>query len=134
MATEQQQQSEQLTSAAWRFLSGIPRRRHRPVRAMNQELLRNLGERVIELPSEECPDSCLLEDTALVLDEVAVIGTEVRRRERKGVAPAIVKFRAVVRIEAPRMLALGKLRLTGCGPYWPAQLYATSHCLLARWH
>jgi len=76
-----------------------------------QQLLRNLGAKVIELPSDEhCPDCCFLEDTALVLDEVAVVtcpGSEARRREVEGVAPAITKFRDIVRIDAPGTLEAG---------------------------
>lgn len=76
-----------------------------------QQLLRNLGVEVIELPSDEhCPDCCFLEDTALVLDEVAVLtrpGSEARRREVGGVAPAIMKLRDVVRIDAPGTLEAG---------------------------
>jgi dimethylargininase len=76
-----------------------------------QQLLRSLGAEVIELPSEDqCPDCCFLEDTALVLDEVAVItrpGSETRRREVEGVAPTIRKYRNVVRIDSPGTLEAG---------------------------
>ena len=60
-----------------------------------QQLLRSLGANVITLPSDDqCPDCCFLEDTALVLDEVAVItrpGSEPRRREVDGVARSIIE-------------------------------------------
>ena len=53
--------------------------------SLYQQLLRDLGAKVIELPShDQCPDCCFLEDTALVLDEVAVI---TGRGEVDGVAP-----------------------------------------------
>src|SRR5579864_8581393 len=82
-----------------------------------QQLLRNLGAKVIELPSDEkCPDCCFLEDTALVLDEVAVItrpGSETRRREVEGIAPTIMKFRNVMRIDAPGTLEGGDVLRMG---------------------
>ena len=82
-----------------------------------QQLLRNLGAKVIELPSDDqCPDCCFLEDTALVLDDVAVItrpGSETRRREVDGVAPTIMKYRNVVRIDAPGTLEAGDVLRLG---------------------
>jgi dimethylargininase len=82
-----------------------------------QQLLRNLGAKVIELPSDEhCPDCCFLEDTALVLDEVAVVtrpGSEARRREVEGVASAIRKFRDVLRIDALGTLEAGDVLRLG---------------------
>jgi dimethylargininase len=82
-----------------------------------QQLLRCLGANVITLPSDDqCPDCCFLEDTALVLDEVAVItrpGSEPRRREVDGVAPTILKYRNVVRIDAPGTLEGGDVLRLG---------------------
>src|SRR5437868_12187060 len=82
-----------------------------------QQVLRDLGAKVIELPGDnQCPDCCFLEDTALVLDEVAVItrpGSEDRRREVDGVAPTIVKYRDVVRIDAPGTLEAGDILRMG---------------------
>ena len=82
-----------------------------------QQLLRSLGANVITLPSDDqCPDCCFLEDTALVLDEVAVItrpGSEPRRREVDGVAPTILKYRSVVRIDAPGTLEGGDVLRLG---------------------
>jgi dimethylargininase len=70
-----------------------------------EELLRSLGVGVLQIPADQqCPDSCFLEDTALVLDELAVLtrpGSEARRCEVAGVAPAIRQHRDVVQIEAP---------------------------------
>lgn len=82
-----------------------------------QQLLRDLGVKVIELPAEDrCPDSCFLEDTALVLDEVAIItrpGSEARRREVSGVVPAIVEYRNVLQIDAPGTLEGGDILRMG---------------------
>jgi dimethylargininase len=86
-----------------------------------QQLLRDLGAKVVELPSDDqCPDCCFLEDTALVLDEVAVItrpGSEDRRREVDGVAPTIMKYRSVVRIDAPGTLEAGDVLRMGRNLY-----------------
>jgi dimethylargininase len=82
-----------------------------------QQLLCNLGAKVIELPSDDqCPDCCFLEDTALVLDEVAIItrpGSETRRREVDGVAPTVMKYRDVVRIDSPGTLEAGDVLRMG---------------------
>jgi dimethylargininase len=82
-----------------------------------QQLLRDLGLKVIELPADDqCPDSCFLEDTALVLDEVAVItrpGSEARRREVSGVVPTIVEYRNVLQIDAPGTLEAGDILRMG---------------------
>jgi dimethylargininase len=82
-----------------------------------RQLLRKLGVTVIELArDDQCPDCCFLEDTALVLDEVAVItrpGSETRRREVAGVAPIIMKYRNVVRIDAPGTLEAGDVLRMG---------------------
>ena len=82
-----------------------------------QQLLRSLGAEVTALPSDDqCPDCCFLEDTALVLDEVAVMtrpGSETRRREVDGVAPTIMKYRNVVRIDSPGTLEAGDVLRMG---------------------
>ena len=70
-----------------------------------EEMLRSLGVGVLQIPADDqCPDSCFLEDTALVLDEIAVLtrpGSDARRAEVTGVAPAIRKHCETVQIEAP---------------------------------
>src|SRR5713101_1944974 len=82
-----------------------------------QELLRGLGVNVLQIPADDdCPDCCFLEDTALVLDELAVVtrpGSEARRREVDGVAPTIMKYRNVVRIDSPGMLEAGDVLRMG---------------------
>jgi dimethylargininase len=82
-----------------------------------QLLLRDVGAKVIELPGDDrCPDCCFLEDSALVLDEVAVItrpGSDARRLEVEGVAPTIMKYRNVVRIDAPGTLEAGDVLRMG---------------------
>ena len=70
-----------------------------------EEMLRSLGVGVLQIPADDqCPDSCFLEHTALVLDEIAVLtrpGSDARRAEVTGVAPAIRNHREIVQIEAP---------------------------------
>lgn len=82
-----------------------------------QQLLRSLGLDVIEIPADErCPDSCFIEDTALVLDEIAVItrpGSEPRRAEVEKVEPSLANYRQPVRIESPGTLEGGDVLQIG---------------------
>ena len=79
--------------------------------------LRSLGVGVLQIPADQqCPDCCFLEDTALVLDELAILtrpGTAARRDEVAGVAPAIRQHRDVVQIEAPATLEGGDVLRVG---------------------
>jgi dimethylargininase len=76
-----------------------------------EELLGQLGVRVISLPAEpDLPDSVFVEDPALVLDELAAIlplGSEARRREAPSLAQALSKFRALHYITLPGTLEGG---------------------------
>jgi dimethylargininase len=104
-------------------LTYIDRLPMNPDRAVHQhqqyeELLRGLGLDVHQIPADDqSPDSCFLEDTALVLDELAILtrpGSEARRNEVAGVAPAIRKRRReVVQIEAPATLEAGDVLRIG---------------------
>ena len=83
-----------------------------------QELLKSLGVSVIEIPADDnCPDCCFLEDTAIVLDELAIIcrpGSGPRRREVDGVVPNIREHRReIFRIEAPATLEGGDVLRVG---------------------
>jgi dimethylargininase len=73
-----------------------------------EQALRGLGCRIETLPEEpELPDSVFVEDTAIVLDEVAVItrpGAPSRRAETASIAAALGKHRELVRIESPGTL------------------------------
>lgn len=73
-----------------------------------EEALRQLGCRVETLPEEpDLPDSVFVEDTAIVLDEVAVItrpGAASRRPETSSIAATLAPYRKLVRIEAPGTL------------------------------
>lgn len=68
-------------------------------------LLESLGCEVIALPADDrYPDCVFVEDTAIVLDDMAVItrpGAESRRGETRIVADALEPYRTLVHIEAP---------------------------------
>ncbi|HJR12716.1 MAG TPA: arginine deiminase-related protein [Rhodanobacteraceae bacterium] len=80
------------------------RRQH----AAYEEALREAGCEVRQLPEQPGqPDSVFVEDTAVVLDEVAVItrpGAASRRGEVESMAAALAGLRKIVRIEAPDTL------------------------------
>lgn len=73
-----------------------------------EDALRSSGAEVIRLPSlDDLPDSVFVEDTAVVLDEIAILtrpGAESRRDEIQSVRDALVKHRTVSQIEAPATL------------------------------
>ena len=86
--------------------------------------LQSLGLDVVRLPADEAyPDCCFVEDTAIVLDEVAVLcspGVPSRRGEVLTVARALARYRPLVRIEQPAtleggdVLQLGRSLFVGC--------------------
>jgi len=83
-----------------------------------QELLKSLGVSVTEIPADkDCPDCCFIEDTAIMLDELAIIcrpGSEARLREVDGVLPNIHQYRRdILRIEAPATLEGGDVLRVG---------------------
>jgi dimethylargininase len=73
-----------------------------------RDALRGLGLETVSLPGDAgYPDCCFVEDTAVVLDDIAVItrpGAESRRGETAVVAEALAAWRHVVAIEAPGTL------------------------------
>lgn len=70
-----------------------------------RQLLASLACEVISLPTDDAyPDCVFVEDTAIVLDDLAVItrpGAESRRGETRVVADALAPYRPLVHIEAP---------------------------------
>ena len=82
-----------------------------------EQALRALGCRIESLPEEpELPDSVFVEDTAVVLDRVAVItrpGAPSRRAETASIAAVLGKYRDVVRIESPGTLDGGDVLRVG---------------------
>jgi len=89
---------------------------HRQHRAYQQVLV-DAGCELIELPAQDAlPDAVFVEDTALVLDEVAVMtrpGASPRRAEGATVAEALRKLRPMLAIEAPGTLDGGDVMRIG---------------------
>src|SRR5215204_4278289 len=91
-----------------------------------RETLEACGVRVVKLPAvDELPDSVFVEDTAIVLDEVAVLtrpGVESRRGEVSLIEPEVARLRGVVRVEPPAtleggdVLRLGRTLYVGLSP------------------
>ncbi|MGH8278882.1 MAG: dimethylarginine dimethylaminohydrolase family protein [Gammaproteobacteria bacterium] len=81
------------------------------------ELLETLGCKLIRLPAEpELPDSVFVEDTAVVLDELALItrpGAESRRGETATVANALKPYRKLFYIEPSGTLDGGDVLRVG---------------------
>jgi dimethylargininase len=89
-------------------------------RAQHREytrLLASLGCKVIELPEEaHLPDSVFVEDTAVILPELAVItrpGADTRKPETESVARALSPFRRLAHITAPATLDGGDVLVVG---------------------
>ena len=70
-----------------------------------RRVLAELGCEVISLPADDAyPDCVFVEDTAIVLSDLAVItrpGAESRRGETRAIADALEPYRPLVHIEAP---------------------------------
>ncbi len=103
-------------------LTFLPRSRIDASRAAAQHaeyrrLLSECGVRVVLLPADEAaPDCCFVEDTAVVLDEIAVVapmGAVSRRRESDEIAKALRAFRTVARLDPPATLDGGDVLAVG---------------------
>ena len=79
--------------------------------------LEDCGARVVALPAlEELPDSVFVEDTAIVLDELAVLtspGVESRRPEVQANAAEIARLRPVVQVHLPATIEGGDVLRVG---------------------
>ena len=79
--------------------------RAREQHAAYESAVASLGIEVRRIPADDrYPDAVFIEDTAIVLDELAVItrpGAESRRGEVDAVAAVLADYRTLVRIEAP---------------------------------
>jgi dimethylargininase len=82
-----------------------------------EETLCGLGVEVHSLPEEpDLPDSVFVEDTAVVLDECALItrpGAASRRPEIESISRALAPFRKLLKIQAPGMLDGGDVLSVG---------------------
>jgi dimethylargininase len=89
-----------------------------------ERALAELGCEVVSLPAEpDLPDSVFVEDTALVLDEIALIlrpGAEARQPETPSVAKVLALYRELAMVGAPGavdggdVLRVGKTIYVGC--------------------
>jgi dimethylargininase len=81
------------------------------------DALRACGARVVTLPpADAMPDSVFVEDTAIVLEEVAILtrpGAESRRGEVGLIEPEVARLRPVVKVEAPATLEGGDVMRVG---------------------
>lgn len=86
-----------------------------------ETLLEELGCKLVRLPAEpDLPDCVFVEDTAVVLDELAVItrpGAESRRTETASVAEALKPYRKLCYIESPGTLDGGDVLPVGKALY-----------------
>jgi dimethylargininase len=82
-----------------------------------RDCLAGLGARIVSLPAEPgLPDAVFVEDTAVVLDEVAVIsnmGAPSRRPEVASVAEALSRYRPLEFLKAPAALDGGDVMRIG---------------------
>lgn len=82
-----------------------------------QSVLSSLGCKIVAVPTErDLADSVFVEDTALVLDEIAVLclpGAVSRQAEVAGVKEVLQKYRTLVSIESPGTLDGGDLLRIG---------------------
>ncbi|MFC2079762.1 dimethylarginine dimethylaminohydrolase family protein [Candidatus Bipolaricaulota bacterium] len=82
-----------------------------------ERCLERLGCTLIRLPKEpEFPDAVFVEDTAVVLDEIALLtrpGAASRRPEIESIATALQPFRRICRIESPGTLDGGDVLVVG---------------------
>jgi dimethylargininase len=89
------------------------RRQH----AAYETALSGLGLAVLSLPEEpDLPDSVFVEDTAIVLDEAALLtrpGADSRKPEVESVARALEPYRTLLRIEAPGTMDGGDVLMVG---------------------
>ena len=83
--------------------------------------LSELGYAVLRLPAErDLPDSVFVEDTAVVLDELAVLtrpGAASRRGETASVGAALAPYRTLASIEPPAVLDGGDVLRVGGAVY-----------------
>lgn len=91
----------------------LARRQH----ASYEKLLALYGCEILQLPEQpDLPDAVFVEDTAVVLDELAVLarpGSVTRRPEVRSMAKALQEFRTVLPIEAPATLDGGDVLRVG---------------------
>jgi dimethylargininase len=82
-----------------------------------EEALKSLGVKVLALPEKpDLPDAVFVEDTAVVLDECAIItrpGADSRKPESESVARALAPYRSLHTIQAPGTVDGGDVLVVG---------------------
>lgn len=82
-----------------------------------EKLLQSLGCRTLVLPEEpELPDAVFVEDTAVVLPELAIItrpGAPSRRPETRSIAATLARYRRLAHIEEPGTIDGGDVLVAG---------------------
>ena len=85
--------------------------------AAYEHLLGSLGATIVRAPAApQFPDAVFIEDTAIVLDEVAVLtrpGAPSRQGESAAVAPVLAKYRSLLSMEPPATLDGGDVLRLG---------------------
>jgi dimethylargininase len=85
--------------------------------AAYEKALADLGARIVRLPDRpHLPDAVFVEDTAIVLDEIAVIcpmGVESRRGETRDTAEVLAPYRHLARLTPPATLEGGDVVQAG---------------------
>ncbi|MEW6029195.1 MAG: arginine deiminase family protein [Chloroflexota bacterium] len=91
--------------------------RARAQHAQYVDALHSLGVEVLCLPEEpDLPDSVFVEDTAIVLDEAAVLtnpGADSRKPEVESIAAALAPYRQLIRVQPPATLDGGDVLVLG---------------------
>jgi dimethylargininase len=81
------------------------------------DTLEALGLEVLGIPADDAlPDCCFVEDTAVVLDELAIVtrmGAPARRAETAAVEAALAPYRTLVHMDAPATLDGGDVLQLG---------------------
>jgi dimethylargininase len=109
-----------------------------------ENALRALGASIVHAPeAPDQPDAVFVEDTAIVLDEVAVItrpGAPSRRPESIGIAQVLGNYRELRHLEAPAtldggdVLRVGRVLYVGQSQRTNAEGVAQLQSLLKPWH
>lgn len=97
------------------------------------QALKELGYAVLELPAEaDLPDSVFVEDTAVILPDVALItkpGADSRKPETESIAQALRPYRELVFIESPGSVDGGDVLVLGKNIYVGLSTRSNQHAI-----
>lgn len=111
--------SESITNCELTHLERMPIDLHivREQHAQYEAALKSIGCEVVSLPElPDLPDSVFVEDTAVILDEVAIItnpGAISRKSEIDSIAEILQKYRKLIRIKPPATVDGGDVLVVG---------------------